>query len=94
MSVYVVTVEMDLTLRTTESGDAAINRFVGLTREQGRALATTPGLSREQVIAAMIGARLKAGLDPNELEGFTALTEDDIDISITFLNTSDYTESA
>lgn len=79
MSVHRVTFEVEVVISTTPEGEAGIDRFVGL--PAGNDLQTTPGLTKQDVLAVLGKQCLYGRTDANQ-DGWADLDRDSIQMRI------------
>lgn len=73
-----LSLEVGVRIIANPAGNAAIDRYVGLSPEQSKELATTPGMSRTQVLQALARAHLLTGHDAHRLDGWADTEPGDI----------------
>lgn len=78
---HTVTLEVDVVIVTTDEGEAGIERYVGLTPEQGAELSTTPGMTKDDVLQILARSCIFGRSDANQ-DGWADLDRDSIRLHV------------
>lgn len=85
MARHEVAFEVGMVIIANEAGEAAINRYVGLTPEQAAETSSRPGMTRDEVERSLCTSVLYTGNDPDRLDGWADLEPGDLNVHIDYV---------